>query len=92
MITFLTFGMYREPVTRSIKPAMQVLAVPASSAPVERIFSTGGMMMRPHCSRLSSANLEMLVSLKCNHSLYFDFGLVRHACCDCHSSPSVLLR
>ena len=50
------------------KLAMQVLFVPASSAPVERIFSTGGLIMRPHRSRLSSVNLEMLVALKCNHN------------------------
>ena len=42
--------------------------VPASSAPVERIFNTGGLIMRPHRSRLSSVNLEMLVTLKCNHN------------------------
>ena len=40
------------------KLAMQVLFVPASSAPVERIFSTGGLIMRPHRSRLSSVNLD----------------------------------
>ena len=50
------------------KLAMQVLFVPASSAPVERIFSTGGLIMRPHRPRLSSVNLEMLVALKCNHN------------------------
>ena len=51
------------------KLAMQVLFVPASSAPVERNFSTGGLIMRPHQSRLSSVNLEMLVALKCNHNI-----------------------
>ena len=50
------------------KLAMQVLFVPASSVPVKRIFSTGGLIMRPHQSRLSSVNLEMLVALKCNHN------------------------
>ena len=47
------------------KLEMQVLFVPASSAP---IFSTGGLIMRPHRSRLSSVNLGMLVALKCNHN------------------------
>ena len=50
------------------KIAMQVLFVPASVAPVERTFSTGGLIMRPHRYRLSSVNLEMLVALKCNHN------------------------
>ena len=51
------------------KLAMQVFFVPALSAPVERIFCTGGLIMRPHRSRLSSVNLEMLVALKCNRNL-----------------------
>ena len=51
------------------KLAMQVLFGPASSAPVKRILSTGGLIMRPHQSRLSSVNLEKLVVLKCNHNL-----------------------
>ena len=51
------------------KLAMQVIFVPASSASVERIFSTGGLIMRPHRSQLSAVNLEMLVALKCNHNL-----------------------
>ena len=51
------------------KLVMQVLFVTASSAPVERIFSTGGLIMRPYRSRLSLVNLEMLVALKCNHNL-----------------------
>ena len=51
------------------KLTMQVLFVPASSAPVERIFSTGGLIMRPHRSQPSSVNLEILAALKCNHNL-----------------------
>ena len=50
------------------KLAMQVLFVSASSAPVERIFGTGGLIMRPYRSRLSSVYLEMLVALKYNHN------------------------
>ena len=67
---FSNFGKLEKPSSlRALrKLAMQVLSVPASSAP-ERIVSTGGVIVRPHRSRLSSVNLEMLVALKCNHSL-----------------------
>ncbi|KAJ4932943.1 hypothetical protein JOQ06_029781 [Pogonophryne albipinna] len=48
--------------------AMRVLAVPATSAPVERVFSHGGLIMRPHRARLSARTLSSLIFLKCNHS------------------------
>ena len=48
------------------KLALRVLAVPASSAPVERIFSHGGIIFRPHRRRLSDQNLAQLIFLKCN--------------------------
>ena len=48
--------------------AMQVLPVPATSAPVERVFSRGGLVMRPHRSRLSTKMLETLTFIKCNES------------------------
>ena len=46
--------------------AMQVLLVTASSAPVERVFSHGGLIMRPHRSRLGDTMLSNLLFLKCN--------------------------
>ena len=46
--------------------ALTVLGVPATSAPVERVFSRGGIFMRPHRSRLSNKSLSNLVFLKCN--------------------------
>uniref|UniRef100_A0A3Q4GAH5 HAT C-terminal dimerisation domain-containing protein n=1 Tax=Neolamprologus brichardi TaxID=32507 RepID=A0A3Q4GAH5_NEOBR len=46
--------------------ALKVLSVPASSAPVERIFSRGGILMRPHRARLGYKMLQSLVFLKCN--------------------------
>jgi hypothetical protein len=46
--------------------AMQVLSVTASSAPVERVFSHGGLIMHPHRSRLSDKMLSNLIFLKCN--------------------------
>ena len=46
--------------------AMQVLLVTASSAPVERVFSHGGLTMRPHRSRLGDTMLSNLLFLKCH--------------------------
>lgn len=51
---------------RIYQVAMTVLSVPATSAPVERVFSHGGIIMRPHRARLSSTNLSSLIFLKCN--------------------------
>ena len=46
--------------------AKRVLAVPASSAPIERVFSHGGIMLRPHRASMSSEVLCKLVFAKCN--------------------------
>jgi len=44
----------------------RVLCTPASSAPVERVFSQSGLLLRPHRARMSDKLLESLVFLKCN--------------------------
>ncbi|KAI4822674.1 hypothetical protein KUCAC02_008206 [Chaenocephalus aceratus] len=46
--------------------ATQVFSIPASSAPIERVFSHGGIFMRPHRARLSCSMLSNLMLLKCN--------------------------
>jgi hypothetical protein len=38
--------------------AISLLSVPASSAPVERVFSHGGIMMRPHRAALADTTLS----------------------------------
>lgn len=48
------------------KLARQVLIVPATSAPVERLFSHGGIITRPHRACLSDKNLSNIIFLKCN--------------------------
>ncbi|XP_050958759.1 zinc finger BED domain-containing protein 4-like [Labeo rohita] len=50
--------------------ALKVLSVPASSAPVERVFSRGGILMRPHRARLGHKMLQFLIFLKCNQALF----------------------
>ncbi|GAA6096857.1 uncharacterized protein LOC115778158 [Tachysurus ichikawai] len=47
----------------------QVLSVPAFSAPVERVFSRGGIIMRLHRARLGHKMLQSLIFLKCNQML-----------------------
>lgn len=48
--------------------AIKVLSIPASSAPVERVFSRGWLIMRPHCAYLGHRRVTALVFLKCNHT------------------------
>jgi len=51
----------------SIRPLFErVLCVPASSAPVERMFSQSVLIMKPNRARMSDVLLEELVFLKCN--------------------------
>ena len=44
----------------------RILAVPASSAPVERVFSNSGLIVRPHRAKMSDKLLESLVFAKCS--------------------------
>ena len=46
--------------------ALSVFLVPASSSPVERVFSEGGIVMRSHRSRMGAKHLEKIMFLKCN--------------------------
>jgi hypothetical protein len=47
----------------------KLLCSPASSAPVERIFSQSGLILRPNRAKMSDTLLENLMFLKCNNSL-----------------------
>lgn len=47
----------------------RVFCVPATSAPVERVFSQSGLIMRPNRAKMADSMLESLVFLKCNASL-----------------------
>src|SRR5258706_427903 len=44
--------------------ALRALSIPSS--PIERVFSHGGIIMRPHRSKLSDSKLSKLIFLKCN--------------------------
>ena len=46
--------------------ALKFLSIPASSGPVERLFSYAGYIIRPHRTRLSPKNLELTTILRCN--------------------------
>ena len=47
----------------------KILCVPSTSAPVERVFSHGGLFMRPHRASLGDKTLRALVFLQCNKHL-----------------------
>ena len=44
----------------------RVFCTPATSAPVERVFSHGGIFMKPHRARMGDKVLSDLVFVKCN--------------------------
>ncbi|KAI2659489.1 Zinc finger BED domain-containing protein 4 [Labeo rohita] len=46
--------------------ACKYLAIPASSAPVERIFSVAGKIFRPERCRLNDKTFEELLRIRCN--------------------------
>ena len=48
------------------KPFQKLFCTPATSAPVERVFSHSGLFMRPHRARLGDKILSDLVFMKCN--------------------------
>ena len=47
----------------------KVFSPPATSAPVERIFSHSGLLMRPNRARMGDKLLSQLVFLRCNNKL-----------------------
>ena len=46
--------------------AKRVLGVPASSAPVEHLFSVAGKIFRPDCCQMKETAFERLIFIKCN--------------------------
>ena len=55
------------------KVARKILAIPASSAKSERVFSTGGLVVTAKRGRLSPSKVEDLILLKQNLSRVRDF-------------------
>ena len=51
---------------KQFAPALRALSVPASTAAVERVFSQGGIILRPHRARMTDKILWQLIFLKCN--------------------------
>ena len=49
----------------------QILCVPVTSAPMDLVFSHGGIIVRPHRSSLVPQRLHKVVFLKCSE-LVFD--------------------
>ena len=46
--------------------ALNIVSVPATSAPVGRVLSSGGLLCAPHQSSLADETLSKLIVLKCN--------------------------
>lgn len=60
----------KEPYFKVMWPLLEeIFSVPCTSAPVERVFSHGGIIMRPHRARLSDKTLSQLMMARCNSHL-----------------------
>lgn len=66
--SLLFWAMNMRALPSLFRVAIRVLAVPASSAPVERVFSHGGIILRPHRAQMTDRLLANLVFCKCNAS------------------------
>jgi hypothetical protein len=63
------WSLHTESLPKLSKMAETYLALPASSAPVERLFSIAGKVFRPERCSLTDSNFEALMFLKCNKDL-----------------------
>lgn len=52
------------------KLAQKIICVPATSAPVERVFSQSGFLLRQDRASMTRTTLQQLTMLKCNRDLY----------------------
>jgi len=52
------------------KLATKILSIPATSAPVERVFSQSGFLFRQPRASMIRTTLQQLTMLKCNRGLY----------------------
>ncbi|CAF2109333.1 unnamed protein product [Rotaria magnacalcarata] len=51
------------------KLVMKFLSIPATSAPVERVFSQSGFLFRQHRASMTRTTVQQLTMLKCNRGL-----------------------
>ena len=65
-IIFWTGEKAKQELPNLSKLACRVLSIPASSAPVERVFSHGSIILRPHRATMNDEHLSDLIVLKCN--------------------------
>ena len=63
-VTLLPVDLNQRPSKRQ---KLHHLSVPAISAPMERVSSHGGIIMRPHRASLGDDMLSRLINPKCNH-------------------------
>ena len=66
IILFTVLAQAEERTAHLYQLALKVHSVPATAASIECVFSHGGIIVRPHISRMADQTLSKIVYLKCN--------------------------
>jgi len=60
-------NIYAEQKYLTLRPLIaKLFCIPATSTPVERVFSQDDIIMRPHRAKMGDHVLEMLMHLRCS--------------------------
>ena len=65
----LGLGTWDSDAFEELQPLLKVFCLPVTSAPLERIFSHSGLLMRENMARMGDNMLSQLVYLRCNNRL-----------------------
>ena len=65
----LSLGTWDSDAFEELHPLLKDFCLPVTSAPLERIFSHSGLLMRANMARMGDNMLSQLVYLRCNNKL-----------------------
>ena len=65
-VSVSVLGLWDSNAFKELHPLLKVFCLPVTSAPLERIISHSGLLMRANMARMGDNMLSQLVYLRCN--------------------------